>query len=67
MNNEQVAHHFIYDSSEAKGSNFSCINGRLYSYSSIMATIDREKKDYSYRPKKYRTIQIHQGNIEVIY
>ena len=44
MNNSQVAHHFIYDSSEAKGSNFSCINGRLYSYSSIMATIDREKK-----------------------
>ena len=44
MNNSQVAHHFIYESSEAQGSNFSCINGRLYSYSSIMATIDREKK-----------------------
>ena len=44
MNNSQVAHHFIYDSSSAQGSNFSCINGRLYSYSSIMATIDREKK-----------------------
>ena len=44
MNNTQVAHHFIYESSEAQGSNFSCINKRLYSYSSLMATIDREKK-----------------------
>ena len=44
MNNTQVAHHFIYESSEAQGSNFSCINERLYSYSSLMATIDREKK-----------------------
>ena len=44
MNNTQVAHHFIYESSPAKGSNFSCINERLYSYSSLMATINREKK-----------------------
>ena len=44
MNNAQVAHHFIYESSEAKGSNFSCINGKLYSFSSVMATIDRGKK-----------------------
>ena len=44
MNNPQVAHHFIYESSEAKGSNFSCKNNNLYSFSSVMATIDREKK-----------------------
>ena len=44
MNNSQVAHHFIYESSPAQGSNFSCINGRLYSFSSVMATIDRGKK-----------------------
>ena len=44
MNNSEVAHHFIYESSPARGSNFSCTNGRLYSYSSVMATIDREKK-----------------------
>ena len=44
MNNESVAHHFIYNSSPANGSNFSCNNGRLYSYSSLMATIDRESK-----------------------
>ena len=44
MNNSQVAHHFIYESSEAKGSNFSCINNSLFSFSSLMATIDREKK-----------------------
>ena len=44
MNNSQVAHHFIYDSSEAKGSNFSCNNNSIYSFSSLMATIDREKK-----------------------
>ena len=63
MNNSQVAHHFIYDSSEAKGSNFSCINGRLYSYSSIMATIDRERQvilidqrisNYSNSSRKHR-------------
>ena len=63
MNNTQVAHHFIYESSPAKGSNFSCINERLYSYSSLMATIDREKKiilidqrisNYSNSSRKHR-------------
>ena len=44
MNNSQVAHHFIYESSEAQGSNFSCNGSKLYSYSSLMATIVREKK-----------------------
>ena len=44
MNNSQVAHHFIYESSPAKGSNFSCRNNSIYSFSSLMATIDREKK-----------------------
>lgn len=47
MNNEQVAHKWIYDSgsgSQAQGSNFSYSMNRLYSYSSIMAIIDREKK-----------------------
>ena len=44
MNNSQVAHHFIYESSEAQGSNFSCNGSKIYSYSSLMATIDREKK-----------------------
>ena len=44
MNNKQVAHHFIYESSEAQGSNFSCRNNSIYSFSSLMATIDREKK-----------------------
>ena len=44
MNNSQVAHHFIYDSSSAQGSNFSCNDNNIYSYSSLMATIDREKK-----------------------
>lgn len=47
MNNEQVAHKWIYDSgsgSQAQGSNFSYSMNRLYSFSSIMAIIDREKK-----------------------
>ena len=44
MNNERLAHHFIYNSSEAKGSNFSCNENKIYSYSLLMATIDREKK-----------------------
>ena len=44
MNNSRVAHHFIYESSEAQGSNFSCNGKKIYSYSSLMATIDREKK-----------------------
>ena len=44
MNNSQLAHHFIYDSSAAKASNFSCNDNNIYSFSSLMATIDREKK-----------------------
>ena len=44
MNNSQIAHHFIYESSEVQGSNFSCINNSLFSFSSLMATINREKK-----------------------
>lgn len=44
MNNSQVAHHFIYDSSSAQGSNFSCNDNNIYSFSSLMATINREKK-----------------------
>ena len=64
MNNSQVAHHFIYETSPAKGSNFSCNNERLYSYSSLMATIDREKKiilidqrisNYSNSSRKHRS------------
>ena len=63
MNNSELAHHFIYNSLEAKGSNFSYNNERLYSYSSLMATIDREKKiiliderisTYSNSSKKHR-------------
>ena len=63
MNNSQVAHHFIYESSEAQGSNFSCNGSKLYSYSSLMATIDREKKiiliderisNYSNSSRKHR-------------
>lgn len=64
MNNSQVAHHFIYESSEAKGSNFSCNGRKLYSYSSLMATINREKKiilidkrisNYSNSSQKHRS------------
>jgi len=47
MNNEQVAHKWIYDSgtgSQAEGSNFSYSMDKLYSFSSILAAIDREKK-----------------------
>lgn len=63
MNNTQVAHHFIYNSSQAQGSNFSCNNGRLYSYDSIIATIDRESNviliderisNYSNSSRKHR-------------
>ena len=63
MNNTQVAHHFIYESSPAKGSNFSCNGSKIYSYSSLMATIDREKKiilidqrisNYSNSSRKHR-------------
>ena len=45
MNNEVVAHRFIYgEKTSAKGSNFSFEYNRLYSYYSILAKIDREKK-----------------------
>lgn len=45
MNNESVAHKFIYgEKTSAKGSNFSFEYNRLYSYDSILAKIDREKK-----------------------
>ena len=44
MNNSELAHHFIYDSSATQASNFSCNNNSLFSFSSLMATIDREKK-----------------------
>lgn len=44
MNNAQVAHYFIYESSETQGSNFLCKNNTIYSFDSLMATIDREKK-----------------------
>ena len=64
MNNEQVAHHFIYESSKAQGSNFSCNGKKIYSYSSLMATINREKKiiliderisNYSNSSQKHRS------------
>lgn len=45
MNNESVAHRFIYEEkTSAMGSNFSFEYNRLYSYYSILAKIDREKK-----------------------
>ena len=45
MNNEVVAHRFIYEEkTSAKGSNFSFEYDRLYSYYSILAKINREKK-----------------------
>lgn len=45
MNNESVAHRFIYgETTSDKGSNFSFEYDRLYSYYSILAKIDREKK-----------------------
>ena len=45
MNNESVAHNWVYgDKTSAKGSNFSFEYDRLYSYYSILAKIDREKK-----------------------
>jgi hypothetical protein len=65
MNNEQVAHKWVYNSgagSQAQGSNFSYSMSRLYSYGSIMAVIDREKKlieidrrisNYSHSSKKH--------------
>ena len=45
MNNEVVAHRFIYgEKTSAKGSNFSYDGSKLYSYTSLLAKIDREKK-----------------------
>ena len=64
MNNSQVAHHFIYDSSETQESNFSCNDNSIYSFSSLMAKIDREKKiilidqrisNYSNSSQKHRS------------
>lgn len=44
MNNEVVAHRFIYgETTSAKSSNFSFEYDRLYSYYSILAKINREK------------------------
>ena len=65
MRNENVAHSFIYDEdSEGKGSNFKFIKNKLYSYNSLMARIDRNKKiilidehisDYSNTSRKHRS------------
>ena len=45
MNNEVVAHRFIYgEKTSAKGSNFSFEYDKLYSYYSTLAKINREKK-----------------------
>ena len=44
MNNEVVAHKFIYgEKTSAKGSNFSFEYDKLYSYNSILAKINREE------------------------
>lgn len=65
MNNEVVAHRFIYgEKTSANGSNFSFEYDRLYSYYSILAKIDREKKivyidsniaGYSHSSQKHTT------------
>ena len=45
MNNESVAHNWVYgDKSISRGSNFSYDGRRLYSYDSLLAKIDRSKK-----------------------
>lgn len=45
MNNESVAHNWVYgDKSISRGSNFTCDGSKLYSYHSLLAKIDREKK-----------------------
>ena len=45
MNNESVARNWVYgDKSISIGSNFSCDGSRLYSYHSLLAKIDRNKK-----------------------
>lgn len=64
MRNENVAHCFIYnEDSEEKGSNFSFKGNKLYSYTSLMARINRDKKtilidehisDYSNTSRKHR-------------
>lgn len=46
MNNESVAHNWVYGgkSISSRGSNFSYDGSRLYSYHSLLAKIDRDKK-----------------------
>ena len=45
MNNEVIAHRFIYgEKTSAKGSNFSFHYDKLYSYDSTLANPNREKK-----------------------
>ena len=45
MNNEYVAHNWVYgDKSISRGSNFSYDGNKLYSYHSLLAKIDRDKK-----------------------
>ena len=45
MNNEYVAHNWVYgDKSISIGSNFSYDGNKLYSYDSLLAKIDRNKK-----------------------
>ena len=45
MNNESVAHNWVYgDKSISRGSNFSYDGHKLYSYDSLLAKIDRDKK-----------------------
>lgn len=48
MNNEQVAHIFAQNNNQtAKGSNFHCKNGELYSYSTLIAAFDGNTLYYS--------------------
>ena len=46
MNNESVAHNWVYGdkSISSRGSNFSYDGSKLYSYASLLAKIDRSKK-----------------------
>ena len=46
MNNESVAHNWVYGdkSISSRGSNFSYDGSKLYSYTSLLAKIDRSKK-----------------------
>ena len=63
MNNEYVAHNWVYgDKSISIGSNFSYDGNKLYSYDSLLAKIDRDKKivyvnseiaDYSNSSRKH--------------